>query len=271
MSRAALTTVLVTNDDGVGSPGLAALVRAVAGPGRRVVVAAPASDQSGTSAAVAPRAPDGVRIEPVSLAGLEEPGFEDLIAYSVDGPPALAVLGARIGELGEAAASASVVASGVNLGPNTGVAVLFSGTVGAALAASNLGLSGLAVSIDSLDPTHFATATAVAAAALDWVLDAPAGTVLNVNVPDLPLDRLAGVCEAPLATFGTVQASVAEQPSGPYNAQFRITQPEPEPGTDGALLRQGWVTVTALVGIRADGEIEVEVASFIGRAVSRAA
>jgi len=266
-----LTTVLVTNDDGVGSPGLAALVRAVRGPGRRVVVAAPPSDQSGTSAAVAPRAPEGVRIEPVSITGLEGPGFEDLIAFSVDGPPALAVLGARIGELGEPAASASVVASGVNLGRNTGVAVLFSGTVGAALAASNLGLSALAVSIDAFEPAHFATATAVASAALDWVLDAPAGTVLNVNVPDLAVDRLAGVCKAPLDTFGTVQASIAEQPAGPYHAQFRITQPEPKPGTDGALLRQGWVTVTALVGIRADGEAETDVASFIERAVSRAA
>ena len=263
------TTVLVTNDDGVESPGLAALVRAVAGPGRRVVVAAPSSDQSGTSAAVAPRAPEGVRIEPVSIEGLLEPGFEDLIAFSVDGPPALAVLGARIGELGEVPASASVVASGINLGRNTGVAVLFSGTVGAALAAANLGLSGLAVSIDSMEPVHFATATTVAAAALDWILDAPAGTVLNVNVPDLPLDRLTGVCKAPLATFGTVQASVQDRQSGPFTAEFRITQPEPEPGTDGALLRDGWVTLTALVGIRVDEEIEV--ASLIERAVTRAA
>jgi len=254
-------TVLVTNDDGVTSPGLAALVRAVAGPGRRVVVAAPASDQSGTSAAVAPRHPDGVRIEPVSIAGLDGPGFEDLIAFSVDGPPALAVLGARLGELGEAAHGASVVASGVNLGANTGVAVLFSGTVGAALAAANLGLSGLAVSIDSFAPAHFATATKVAAAALDWVVDAPAGTILNVNVPDLPHDRLAGVCQAPLATFGTVRAAIRGPESGPYLAQFRISPPEPEPGTDGALVRQGWVTVTALLGVRADQDAGV--ASFI--------
>jgi len=261
--------VLVTNDDGVASPGLAALVRAVSGPGRRVVVAAPANDQSGTSAAVAPRAPEGVRIKPVSLGGLHEPEFDDLIAFSVDGPPGLAVLGARIGELGEEAAAASVVASGVNLGRNTGVAVLFSGTVGAALAAANLGLSAVAVSIDSMEPAHFATATMVAAAALDWVLDAPAGTVLNVNVPDLPVDRLAGVRHAPLATFGTAQATVQERKPGPFTARFRITQPEPEPATDGALLRDGWVTVTALVGIRADGGVDV--ASSIELDISRAA
>lgn len=263
------TTILVTNDDGVGSPGLAALVRAVAGPGRRVVVAAPASDQSGTSAAVAPRPAEGVRIERVTIAGLEEPGFSELIAYAVDGPPALAVLGARLGELGGPAASASVVASGVNLGPNTGVSVLFSGTVGAAMAAANLGLSGLAVSIDAFRPEHFATATTVAAAALDWLLDAPAGTVLNVNVPDRPLNHLAGVRHAPLATLGQVAASIRDQESEPFFAQFHIAERDPEPGTDAAFLREGWVTVTPLLGIRAD--TEVEMSSMIERAISRAA
>ncbi|HVL06010.1 MAG TPA: 5'/3'-nucleotidase SurE [Acidimicrobiales bacterium] len=260
-----LITVLVTNDDGFESPGLAALVRAVAGPGRRVVVAAPASDQSGTSAAVAPRPPDGVRIESVSVPHLAEPGFEDLLAYAVDGPPALAVLG----ELGGPAASASVVASGVNLGPNTGVAVLFSGTVGAAMAAANLGLSGLAVSIDGFEPQHFATATTVAAAALDWLLGAPAGTVLNVNVPDLPVDRLAGVRQAPLATLGTFEAAVQERGSEPFLAQFEIGRQDPAPGTDAALLGEGWVTVTALLGIQADDGVDA--ASIIERAVSRAA
>jgi len=252
-----MRTVLVTNDDGVESPGLAALVRAIVGPGRRVIVAAPASDQSGTSAAVAPRSSEGVAIEPVSIAGLDGPHFEDLIAFSVDGPPALAVLGARLGELGRLPAMASVVASGINLGRNTGLAVLFSGTVGAALAAANLGLSALAMSIDSFEPAHLATATAVAAAALDWVIDAPAGTVLNVNVPDLPVDRLLGVRQAPLATFGTVQAPIQDRKPGPFTAQFRFTQPEAEPGTDGALLQEGWVTVTALVGIRADESVDV--------------
>lgn len=252
-----MRTVLVTNDDGVESPGLAALVRAMVGPGRRVIVAAPASDQSGTSAAVAPRSPEGVSIQPVTIAGLEDSDFEDLIALSVDGPPALAVLGARLGELGRAASEASVVASGINLGRNTGVAVLFSGTVGAALAAANLGLSALAVSIDSFEPAHLSTATTVAAAALDWVIEAPVGTVLNLNVPDLPVDRLLGVRHAPLATFGTVQATIEDREPGPFSAQFRFAPPEAEPGTDGALLREGWVTVTALVGIRADQSVDV--------------
>jgi 5'-nucleotidase len=215
---------------------------------------------------VAPRPAGGVRIEPVSIAGLEGSDFDDLIALSVDGPPALAVLGARVGELGGPAAAASVVASGVNLGPNTGVLVLFSGTVGAALAAANLGLSALAVSIDSFEPAHLATATTVASAALEWVLAAPTGTVLNVNVPDLPVDRLAGFRQARLGKVGTVQAAVEERKAGPFTAKFRIEPPEPEPGTDGAFLRDGWVTLTALVGIRSDDGVDV--ASFLERTIS---
>jgi 5'/3'-nucleotidase len=240
-------TVLVTNDDGVESPGLAALVRGMAGAGRQVVVAAPSSDQSGTSAAVAPRPAEGVHVERLILAGLE-----DVVSYafSVDGPPALAVLAARLGELGEAARSATVVASGVNLGQNTGAAVLFSGTVGAALAAANVGLSALAVSIASMAPRHLDTATAVSAA-------------------DRPPDRLAGVCPAPLAAFGQVEVAARERDQGPFTIQLRVAETEPPPDSDMGRLRAGWVTVTPLLGVRAD--VNGEVASFIERALSRAA
>jgi 5'-nucleotidase len=262
-------TVLITNDDGVASPGLAALVRAAVGPGRRVVVAAPSKDQSGTSAAVAPRPAEGTRVERVTIAGLDEGGFDDLIAYSVAGPPALAVLAARVGELGPAAHAATIVASGVNLGPNTGAAVLHSGTVGAALAAANLGLSGLAVSMATMRPVHLGTATVVAAAALDRLAASPPGTVLNVNVPDLPLDRLKGIRRAPLACFGTVEATVRDRGAEPFTFQLRGQDVEADAGTDSALLREGWVTVTSLLGVRADEGADV--AGDIERAISRAA
>ena len=101
-----------------------------------------------------------------------------------------------------------MVVSGVNRGPNTGLAILHSGTVGAALTAGNLGFPALAISIDSTAPVHLDTAATVAASAMDWLLQAPAGTVLNVNVPDLPFDQVRGVREAPLARFGTVEATM---------------------------------------------------------------
>ena len=105
--------VLVTNDDGITAPGLAALAAAVDAVGHDVVVAAPSRDHSGASAAIGPLGgADGVEVSPVELEGL--PGVP---AYAVDAPPALAVMIARLGAFGD---SPSVVVSGINPGPNTG-------------------------------------------------------------------------------------------------------------------------------------------------------
>ncbi len=182
-----IPTVLVTNDDGVAAPGLASLAAAAAGIGH-VVVVAPVDDRSGAGAAVAPAWLDeGIRLSKVFVEGLGP-------AYAVDGPPALCVLAGVSGGLG---VRPRMVVAGVNRGPNTGLAILHSGTVGAALTAGNLGFPALAVSIDSTAPVHLDTATTVAAAAMGWLLQAPAGTVLNVNVPDLPFHQVRGVREAP--------------------------------------------------------------------------
>lgn len=190
--------VLVTNDDGVGAPGLLVLAQALAAAGHDIVVAAPLADNSGASAAIGPvHLTGGVTFRHVELEGLP-----DVDAYGLDGPPALAVLAARLEGFGPAP---DVVVSGINPGNNTGRAVLHSGTVGAALTAANFGLSGVAVSVGSSDPVHFDTAAPVAVAALRWLRTAPVGTVLNVNVPGLPLAELAGVAEARLAPFGTVR------------------------------------------------------------------
>jgi len=89
--------VLVTNDDGVGSPGLAALAAAVAEDGHELIVAAPLEDCSGSSSAIGPVAQNqGISYEPVALPGA--PGIE---ALGVDGPPALIVLIARLGGFGQ--------------------------------------------------------------------------------------------------------------------------------------------------------------------------
>ena len=159
--------VLVTNDDGVASPGLHALVRALTGDGRDVEVAAPDRDMSGSGAAIGRiHLDEHIDAQPVEL-----PGLAGVPAYAVDGPPGLCVLAARLGGFGP---PPDVVVSGINPGCNTGRAVLHSGTVGAALTAANLGCRGLAVSIDvrpgpaadgSTGPRHWATAAQVAAAA----------------------------------------------------------------------------------------------------------
>jgi 5'-nucleotidase len=199
--------------------------------------------------------PDGVEVASVELDAVP-----DVPAFAVDAPPALIVIIGRLGAFGE---SPDVVVSGINPGPNTGRSTLHSGTVGAALTAANMGLSGLAVSVGVGDPTHFDTAATVGARALDWVAASPPKTVLNLNVPNLPLAEVRGVRAARLAPFGTVRTTLGETVDGRLQVELRATEDELDPDTDTALVKAGYVAVTPLLGIRAAVEVEQEAAAAV--------
>jgi 5'-nucleotidase len=117
------------------------------------------------------------------------------------------------------------------------------------------------------DPTHFDTAAAVAARALDWVAASPPKTVLNLNVPNLPLDEVRGVRPARLAPFGTVRTTLGETVDGRLQVELRATEDELDPDTDTALVTAGYVAVTPLVGIRAAVEVELEAAAAVEQAL----
>ena len=148
-----------------------------------------------------------------------------------------------------------MVVSGINAGANTGRVVLHSGTVGAALTAANFGCSGLAVSLGAGRSSRWSTAAELAVAGLAWLADEPAGSVLNLNVPNCEPSELLGVRNARLASFGTVRASVVEAPGG---LQVVLGGGDDEVGTrdgeaddtDTALLLAGYATLTSLSGIR---------------------
>jgi 5'-nucleotidase len=236
--------VLVTNDDGVWAPGITVLARALVDAGHDVTVAAPLSDNSGAGAAIGPvHLESGVTFQRVELEGMP-----DLPAYGLDGPPALAVMAANLEGFGR---RPELVASGINPGNNTGRSVLHSGTVGAALAAANFGLSGVALSVGFGDPLHYDTAAPVAVAAVEWLMKAPARTVLNINVPCLPPGDLRGVRPARLAPFGTVRTVIVGADEGRFEMELQPTELDFEPDTDTALIAAGYATVTALVGPRA--------------------
>lgn len=241
--------LLVTNDDGVTAPGLIAVAHHLRDLGHEVLVVGPTDDRSGSSAAVGPiRMDEGIPVVPMEL-----PGLEGVAAWAIDAPPALCVMAAVLGGFGPAP---ELVVSGVNRGPNTGASVLHSGTVGAALAGANFGVSGVAVSLAWGDPSHLDTAVAVAASTLGWLGEEPAGTVLNVNVPNRELHECEGVGWASLARFGTVRAALR---GGESDAPVLEIQGGGEPmageeGTDTAMLAAGYVTVTAVVGVQAAPE-----------------
>lgn len=162
--------VLVTNDDGIGSPGLAVLVRAALEVGAdEVVVAAPARDSSGASASLLGAELDGRLV----VDRTEAPDLPDGVAsFGVRAAPGLIAFVAAHGGFGP---KPDLLLSGVNRGANTGHAVLHSGTVGAALSAATHGIRGLAVSLADARPQHWATAGAYTAHVLRWLLDQPRG------------------------------------------------------------------------------------------------
>jgi len=241
---------LVTNDDGIHSPGLHHLARVAVDAGLEVVVAAPMTESSGASASLVATRTDGH----MNLHEIELPGLA-IRCLGVEATPAYLTWAALRGAFG---GMPDLVLSGINKGPNTGNAVLHSGTVGAALTASSHGVTALAVSMSSRDPDNWDTASWVAQQAVSWLQATPRGpVVLNVNVPDVPMADLTGIAQAPLATFGAVQADIAEVGEGFLILTFSDVDVHQEPDSDAAMQAGGWATVTALRGPSADSDFSL--------------
>jgi 5'-nucleotidase len=257
-----LTRALITNDDGINSPGLLALARSARDAGLEVVVAAPAWDSSGASASLT-GVQEGGRIV------VEEtvvPDLDGVAAFALHAAPGLIVLSASRGAFG---APPDLVLSGINRGPNTGHAVLHSGTVGAALTASTHGCRAMAVSLGVGEEDHWATAANVVRGMLGRLVDADPGRVLNVNVPNVPPTSLRGVRQARLARFGAVQTNVTRLDEGYVQLGYSDVEAVHEPGTDAQLLAEGYATVTALLAVcEAPG---VELTALDGAPAGRAA
>jgi 5'-nucleotidase len=241
--------ILVTNDDGIDSEGIHELARALATTEHEILVVAPASDWSGAGAAIGNLRPDTA----LALSRAEIPGAPDVEAWALDGPPALCLVAGRLGAFGELP---DLVVSGVNAGANTGRAVLHSGTVGAALAGQNFGISGLAVSVDAgpgglapAGPWRWDTAAQLAIETLPLVVDAPAGSVLNLNVPARDRDQVLGTRWTHLAPFGAVRATITANEGESLQWELTPTGYEPPEDTDQGALDRGWASLTALVGI----------------------
>ena len=112
---------------------------------------------------------------------------------------------------------------------------------------------------DPGSPCHGSTAADAAAAAVGWLVDAPPCTVLNLNVPDLPAEELAGARAATLAPFGTVRSTVVEsaESGGPPPLQLRRTDTAMPPHCDTPLLAARYVAVSALTGVHPHDPVDV--------------
>ncbi len=243
--------VLVTNDDGIESPGLSALAEVVRRNGHDVLVAAPSWDSSGSSSSVTGVSSFGdVVWKPIVWDDWPEGSV-----VSVEATPALITLVAIHEKFG---AKPELVVSGINRGANTGRAILHSGTVGAAFTAFQYGCPALAMSLDVIDLSgamHWDTAAMVATRLLDWMCEDLPHTVINCNVPNLSAGKLLGIRRGSLDLLGTFQTSITEQ-SG---RSVPTTYAEPEDvqsATDSSLVREGFASVTALVPVVADTHVD---------------
>lgn len=176
-----MSVILVTNDDGVHSPGLTSLFHAMKPLGDAFIIA-PDRERSAVSHALTMH-------RPLKVEQLQEN------IYSINGTPTDCV---AVGIHKILPARPAFVVSGINRGANLGDDITYSGTVSAAIESTIMGIPAFAVSLVTqqkpLTTAHFGFAATVAASIGSYILEhsLPYDTLLNVNVPDVSRDRLRG-------------------------------------------------------------------------------
>lgn len=175
--------ILLCNDDGIHAPGISALHRAVGELGE-IRVVAPDVERSAAGHAI-------TLADPIKHMPIEKDGV--FFGDAIGGTPADCIKLAVCALMEDA--PPDLVLSGINLGPNTGISVLYSGTVSAATESVILGVPGVAFSLCSYVDPDWEMAGRVAAELTRKIIDnpLPAGVLLNINIPNLPYDELKGV------------------------------------------------------------------------------
>lgn len=226
--------ILLSNDDGVYAKGLSVLsdqLREISA----IIVVAPDRNRSGASNSLTLDSP--VRIKTIENGSI-----------SVEGTPTDCVHLALTGILDELP---SMVVSGINEGANLGDDILYSGTVAAAIEGRSLGLPAIAISLHGDLCRHYETAGRVAKILVQNVLldPLPADTILNVNVPDIPYDELAGYEVTRLGSRHSAEPMIrAQDPRGKevYWVGPAGLARDDGPGTDFYAIAHKKVSITPL-------------------------
>lgn len=178
-----MSIILVTNDDGVTSPGLISLFNAMKQLGDAHIVA-PDRERSAASRSLTMHRP--LKVEELKKN-----------VFSVNGTPTDCV---AIGINKLLAQKPSLVVSGINKGANLGDDITYSGTVSAAMESTIMGIPSLAISLaidkpSKKNPLHFETASRIAVDIARYILQKslPSDTLLNINVPNVKMDNIKGI------------------------------------------------------------------------------
>ncbi len=237
--------ILLSNDDGIHAPGIQVLASALR-EFAEVQIVAPDHNRSGASNSLTLETPLRTFVYP-----------DGDIAVQMGTPTDCVYLGVNV----LMRPKPDIVISGINAGANLGDDVIYSGTVAAAMEGRHLGLPALAVSLDGHQ--HYNTAAVVTCSLLRALQREPlrTGRILNVNVPDLPLDKIKGIRVTRCGSRYPADKVISQQDPrghtlywiGPPGEQF-----DAGPDTDFAAVEEGYVSVTALhVDLTAHGAQDV--------------
>lgn len=233
--------ILLTNDDGIYAPGLRALRAELAQLGE-VTIVAPAAEQSAAGHSVTLLVPLLVQ------EAFDE--SKEFIGWAVEGRPADCVKLALLELLPE---PPDLLVSGLNAGSNSGINVLYSGTVAAAIEGSFFKQISIACSLSSTKsrPLDVTTGAAHARRVIEQILQTQpaAGALFNVNIPNLENGPAKGVRAVPQNVAPYVEGFVRRvDPRG--RTYFWMGNefgcPDPHPDTDESMLREGYITITPL-------------------------
>ncbi|NOZ08003.1 MAG: 5'/3'-nucleotidase SurE [FCB group bacterium] len=232
--------ILLTNDDGIQAQGLQALFRNLQQLGE-ICVVAPDTERSAVGHAITLTAP--IRVDPYQF-----PGSGATRAFACTGTPADCV---KLAVKTLLPRKPDLVVSGINPGANTGLYVLYSGTVSAATEGMILGIPSIAVSLDTWENPDFDTAGNFAQRIAAQVLKSglPRGTLLNVNVPAIPPSK---ICGTRLTRHGrAVYDEEFHKRSDPrgrvyYWMSGRKADISENPDTDTEALKAGFISVTPI-------------------------
>jgi len=231
--------ILLTNDDGIYAPGLAAMERALEKLGE-VYVVAPAQEQSGVGHSI-------TYLSPLVVKELFE--ARQRRGWAVEGSPADSV---KIGIFEFCPRRPDLIVSGINGGLNAGINVLYSGTVAAAIEGAFFGITSVAVSLEFNEHAEFDKAAAIAREVIEQILAQKPATpqLYNLNIPTAALGRAdRAVKVVPMGlTRGTDQYEKRIDPRG-RSYFWALSDPvvhDDAHATDVSELRKGYVTLTPL-------------------------
>ncbi len=230
--------ILVTNDDGIEAPGIAVLAQKLSEIGE-VTIVAPLKEQSAVGHAITMQLP--LRVTDFRKNG-------DFFGYAVSGTPADCV---KIGIRNLMGEPPDLVVSGINHGSNTAINIIYSGTVSAAREAAIMDIPSMAVSVTNHDATDFRFAAKISCLLAEKLAgkNLPLGTLLNVNVPDIPEEKIAGI---KLTRMGKSKwDDIYEQridPSGKnyYWLTGNLMEVDTEIETDQVAIRKNYVSISPI-------------------------